>query len=298
MHFVRIFLALGLVLPVVSLAQEITAVYPARTVPGGSVTITGGPFGEDALVVLGDQAVEPKDRQTDKLVFTVPALLEGEYTLLVQEGESVSAGTHTLTVIEPTPRIISLDPRNLETCSLDPDHRVVAEIHHVLPGASLLLDSKILPHERIDQGRLAFRPPSLAAGIYGIQVVNPGGARSLPQSLWVNDIPKIDSVTQGEDFVSYYQLIITGKNFFPNSALVVTESAIGFSDTPPQQNFIFSKAPSTARGFQRIGDHTVYVDCATLIYNRYPYSSQPKDLTLLIVNPDGKRTANHHLSAP
>jgi hypothetical protein len=45
-------------------------------------------------------------------------------------------------------------------------------------------------------------------------------------------------------------------------------------------------------------DQLLYLDCGTLVYQRYPFDMQNKDLVLQIINPDGQKTAPHHVTLP
>jgi hypothetical protein len=293
-------LGFGLLLLVApAAALEIVSVSPGAAPPGATVTIAGGPFGAQVRVVLGGRKLAPARLGQRELAFTVPALDEGEYALSLREGTRTSPRPFTFRVISPAPVIRSLHPTNIDECSTEEQRRVVVEGVHFHPGAKVLLDGKVVPHARSGETTLNFTVPPLPAGIYGVQVVNPDERKSLPHSLWFNNLPEITSVRQGEDFVNYYELVIEGKNFSYSSALVVSEYPVGFFDLPPQQRTVTSQGsgPDPVQG-RSISDNLYFVDCHTLIYNRYPYSTQPKQVILQIINPDGKKTATYSVSIP
>ncbi len=274
-------------------ALVINSIAPTTVSTGTAVTLTGGPFTSTTRVIIGDFEITPRLVGERQLVFTVPSLPEGEYALFLQDGQQTSQQTYNLRVVEPTPTITSMTPTNIDTCSSADERRVTVEAGNVLPGASLLLDGAAVAYSRSGRGSLTFTPPALEGGIYPVQVVNPGGTASLPHSLWFNNIPEIISVQRGEEFVNSYQLVITGKNFFYNSTLVVNEYPVGFSDLPPQQRIVIGQGAqygpfgNPGRGQS---DNVYYVDCTTLIYNRYPYTTQDKAVSLQVINPDGKKT--------
>jgi hypothetical protein len=282
-------------LPTPGFALEITAVAPGTVSPDSIVTVSGGPFQPNVRVILGGQSIVPKVVGDRQLVFSVPPLEEGEYSLFVQQGEESSGKAFTLRIVFPPPRITSINPTNIDECSSEAQRQVVVVGENFQPGANLLLDNGAIPHSQSGGQTITFTAPALPAGIYGVQVVNSDGRRSLPHSLWFNNVPEITSVTQGQDFTTYYQLIISGKNFQFNSTLVVNEYPIDTPDVPPQQRSIPVRRQGMSIG---VGDNVFFTGCDTLVYNRYPTSSQIKQLTLQVINPDGRATSAYTLSAP
>ena len=294
-------LACLILFPFSVMALEITGVSPAVVASGSAVTVIGGPFSRDVKIMLGDRQIAPSMVGQRQLVFTVPPLETGEYSLFLREADQTSAQTFTLRIIEPAPRIGSLSPTNIDMCSSEDERHVVVAGHHFLPGATLLLEGSALPFTRTSEEELTFTAPSLEAGIYGIQVVNPGGTSSLPHSLWFNDIPEILNVHIGEEFVNYYQLVIEGKNFSAGASLVVNEYPPGVFDLPPEQQVLTARGVGTGTApLERPSqaDNLRHLDCNTLIYNRYPISSQAREVSLQVVNPDGKQTPAYHLTTP
>jgi len=96
-------------------------------------------------------------------------------------------------------------------------------------------------------------------------------------------------------------VIIRGKNFFYNSILVVREP----ESTPVGKSvrqLAFPAAQSTAGSRQSLlpaaGEKLLYGDCRTLFYQRYPTSLQDKELTLQVINPDGKKTEPYVVTLP
>jgi hypothetical protein len=290
-----------LTLPTNIPALEITSVSPSRVSPGESVTVSGGLFTRGTQVVLGNQVIEPAGLSEKSLIFTVPALEEGDYSLQVQDEGETSPQTFILGITAADPWIDSLSPANIDTCIPLGDNEVTVQGRHFQPGATLLLDGKTIASSQSGSDTISFTPPHLSSGVYGIQVANPNGGRSIPHSLYVNDIPEINNVYTGEEFVNYYQLVIEGKNFFFNSTLLINEYPVGVSDRPPEQRVVRSQSASSDPNKQASpsqSDNVRFVDCGTLIYNRYPYSTQPKPVSLKIINPDGKTSSTWDLSIP
>ncbi len=295
-------LLLGLLLtPALAAPPAITSVRPSTVSIGSAVTVTGASFTARTRVVLGETEIAPGIAGAGQLVFTVPAVAPGEYALFLRDQTETSQQSFILRVVEPTPRIVSLSPTNIDACSTEADRRVNVELNDFLPGGTLLLNGSAVPYGTAGTGTIAFTAPPLEAGIYGVQVVNPGGTQSLPHSLWFNDIPDILDVSQGAEYVNYYELVIQGKNFFYNSTLVINEYQAGFSDLPPRQRTITAQGRSAgleAGAARTQADNVFYVDCNTLIYYRYPYSTQPKPLVIQVINPDGKKSPPFNTTLP
>lgn len=287
--------------PVAVTGLEIASVYPTTVVAGAPVTLVGGPFDPNTRVVVGDMEVSPLRAGTRQLVFIAPPLEPGEYALYLISGQESSEATFSLRIVLPPPQVLSLEPANIDECSTIEERTVLLEGRYIQPGASLLLGGQVIPSTRLSDTGIRFTAPVLRSGSYGVQVANPDGSTSLAHSLWFNNIPQIDQVSIGEDFVNYYQLIIRGKNFFHNSTVVLNEYPVGLSDIPPRQKVIPGQGGAAFQGDQPRqpqSEAVFYVDCNTLIYNRYPYSGQPKTLILRVSNPDGKQSGVYEISAP
>ena len=215
-------LAFILLMPVQGIGQtlELTSVSPNRGVPGTPVRVTGGPFSSGAQVFFGAQLAATVDVRAGALTVIVPPLQPGSYALSVQDGNEAAWQSYTFEVLEPSPLISSISPRNIDACSDSGERRILVEGRHFLPGSALLLDGAAVAVRDRGRSRLEFDlPRGLQAGVYGVQVRNPGGASSLPHSLWVNNIPEIFQVELGNEYVNHYEVIIRGRNFYYNSVV-------------------------------------------------------------------------------
>ncbi len=280
---------------------QLHSVNPASANQGATVQILGAGFTSTTRVLLGNQELVPLLIDSGQLQLQVPQFTEGEYTLQLISAASRSAQSLSLRIDLPPPSILSLSPTNIDECSSPEERLVTISGTNFQPGASLLLNGAAVAASIDSQQTISFSAPEMTAGSYGLQVVNPNGKRSLPQSLYFNNIPKISSLSAGDDYVGSYQLIIEGKNFYPHSRLVVREYPTGFGDAPPLQRVIHGRdsgANGDGRRLQVAGDYLNYIDCNRLIYYRFPYSGQDKQLTLQIVNRDGKSSAVESISTP
>jgi hypothetical protein len=268
-----------------ALALEITSISPSTTFPGALVRVSGGPFDDETLVLLGDQSLRPETWTERELIFTVPDLPEGDYRLTLGDRRGGNQPAFILRVGTPRPEIRALEPERLDLCAAGGERRISVSGQSLAVGARLLLDGAQLPAERLSANRIDFTLPDLAAGMHQVEVVNPDGQRSLPYALMIDGQPEIFSVTLGTDQVVAYELIIQGRNF------------------PAQANLLVNGAPVNRAlalaGKQGGGrDEVRYIDCGTLIYTRYPLSREPLPLTLTVVGPGGEGSAPYQITSP
>lgn len=273
-------------------AQEIVSVTPATVSVGTVVTFTGGPFSPDTRILLGGREITPTQPSTHQLVFTVPPMESGEHAILLKVLEQVSATPFSLRVIDPEPRIQSISPANIDECTTAAERRVTVTGEAFSAGSQLLLDGAVIAVDQIDENRIIFTAPPLKGGLHHLQVINPGGYKSLAHALFVNNIPEILSVEQGSDEVTFYTLTIYGKNFLFNSNLIVDGAPISQPLIADGNQIHVTSPPQSTKDF------LTYVDCSTLIYNRYPYSRQAKRISLQVVNPGGIPSPVFHITAP
>ena len=298
--FSSLFLALLLV-PTLSAALEITSIYPDPAIVGSAVTVIGGPFDSSIRVMINGREVIPNQIDERQLIFVLPEMNAGEYALYLITDQQQAEQTISLRVTLPPPRISSLDPSNIDECSTQEQRVILLRGAYFREGVQLMLDGQILPSTRLSDTEINFTVPPLSAGTYGVKVINPDGSESFPHSLWLNNIPHISDISRGEDYVSFYQLVINGINFVHNSSLIVYEYPVGQTDLPPQQRIVQSQGGTALREQQARKQSTealIYIDCNTLIYNRHPYSGQNKTLVLRVGNPDGKQTDSYELMSP
>jgi hypothetical protein len=287
---------LFLLLPAVALAQPpgFTGIAPSTARPGSTVIVTGGPFTQDAKVLFGDRLVTPSHISEQQLTFVVPQLPAGQYLLQLQQGEETSNRSMFFRVVLAPPTILSLEPQRIDICDIGKQVVVLGEGFQ--PGTQLLLDGAVLAAQRTGADSLAFAVPQLSPGLHQIQLANPDGQRSVPVALLINSTPEIDSVATGEKAVTYYHLLIYGKNFSYRSILLVDGQQIGS----------FQPGTVVGEGQEYIPynlgqpgmDSVQFVNCRTLIYVRHPVTSQAKTFTLQVVNPDGKESGIYSYTGP
>ncbi len=302
MKLIPLLLALLLSLQTVAAyAVDIRSVYPDVAFVGTPVTIIGGPFSPEVLVDLAGQQLQPRSIGSRQLIFITPRLPAGEHALFLRDGDQTSPTTFSLRIELPPPVIDSISPETLNTCSTAEQRQVLLRGANIQTGSQLLLEGAVIPFSGAEGDAISFSPPVLPAGSYGLQLINPDGKKSLPHTLWFSNVPEIEEVSQGENFVNSYQVIIRGTNFFHNSILLVDEYPAGFADLPPRQRFIPAQGGQAFQGDQtRVpqSENVSYYDCNTLVYTRFPPSGQTMRILLRVGNPDGKQTPSYEVFLP
>ena len=291
----------GLLTGTPGLALEITSVAPTRATPATRVILTGGIFSPQSRIFLGAQVVPPAQILPRQLVFIVPPLPPGSYTLTVQDEVDTAVPPLNFEVLAPQPRIAAVEPGILDVCAEETERLVRVVGENFRPETILLLNGNAVNSHVVDTGTIEFRSPDLPAGVYGVEAHNPDGNTSLPHSLWVNSVPEITGVERGDDFVNHYEMIIRGKNFFYNSILVVREPDSYSGDNGYRQITYYAHrtAPILDQGtLSASGERLQYNDCRTLLFLRYPSSFQAKELLLQVINPDGKKTNPYAVTLP
>ena len=284
-------------------ALEVMSLAPVRGTPGTLVAVSGGPFSPETQVFLGEQYIAPLQSLENILEFSIPYLPPGKYILSVQDNGIPAQQTYQFEVMAPAPQLTKIYPSTLDICTINKEYQIQVNGRNFLPGAVLLVNGNTVPSQTLSSTNLEAQLPGIQQpGVYGISVRNPDGAASLPQSLWVNSIPGINSVERGTDFVNYYEVIIHGKNFLFNSTLVVREpqdKTIGQAYS--QLSFVPRNSSTSQTGDNIVApqkNRLIFVDCQTLVYHRYPSNFQSKELGLRVLNPDGHTTAQHYVTLP
>ncbi len=277
-------------------APQLAGISPAAAGPGTTVTVLGGPFSRDIRVVFGDRQLVPARVGERQLTFIVPQLPEGDYLLFLQAGEELSGRSLFFRIVLPPPEILAIDPQQVDACAAGGQRQVVVKGRDLQPGVRLLLDGVSLAARPVGSDALAITVPDMAPGLHQVQLANPDGRISLPVALLIDNTPEIQGVTPGEESVTSYQLMISGKNFSYKSVLLVNGRQI--------TSFYPGALTVDGRQFIPINpnllgmDSLQYVDCNTIIYTRHPYSTQPKSISLQVINPDGRESGVYTFTGP
>lgn len=267
-------------------ALEITALFPSTAPPGETITLTGGPFVAGDTVLISDRRLATVVLAPTRLTFTLPPLASGVYALAVEHNGERSPLNFQLRVVQPSPRIASLTPTTLDSCSDSSERQVTVSGSNFQPGTNLLLDNSSIPLAKVSANEIVFILPAVQPGLHQVQVVNPDNQRSLSHALFISSTPEIISVQTGDDHVVDYDLILQGRNFLFNSKLTVNGMAVG-------KTLADNLSPDTS-----VRETMRYIDCTTLIYTRRPFLRDPKELSLQIINPGAEQSNVYQLTTP
>lgn len=128
---------------------------------------------------------------------------------------------------------------------------------------------------------MIFTTPPVNGGLHQVQIKTPEDVISSATALIVASRPEIESVTQGNDYVTYYELKIEGVNFQNSSTLIVDGKKIQVGQQNPGER-----------------DRLIFNSCTRLTYQRYPYDPTMKIFQMVIVNQNGEESSTYTVSAP
>lgn len=265
-------------------APAILSIIPAQAEPGGRVMMYGSGFGAAVTAFLGSVEIPARVVDGKQVEFNVPAQLEpGLYALYLKRGDGVTSRPYNFNVLPLRPFLSSLSVDQLGSCAQGKEREVIARGQNFSEKTLLLFDGSGIRSNFISAEALSFYVPQVAGGLHQITVQNPTvEGPSVPLALVIETRPEIIQVTVGGEYVSYYELIIHGKNFQQNSSVYVDGVRVG------------------GRGGQEVSEREqlVYESCGKLIYQRHPYSPANKDFRIQVVNPGGEASQVVNVTAP
>jgi len=261
----------------------ILSIIPAQAEPGAKVTLTGTGFGENASIFLGSVEIAARVIGAKQAEFIVPPQQQvGLYALYLKRYDGMIGRSYNFTVLPARPVLSSLQPSRISSCASGKERDVIARGSNFGNTSMLFFNGAAIASTLISPEAISFTVPNVAGGLYHVLVKNAPENGSVPFTLAVETKPEIGQVTVGNEYVNFYELIISGRNFNQNSSVYVDGMQIG------------------GRGGQDIAEREklIYVDCTKLIYQRYPYSPVNKDFRLQVVNPGGEGSQAITVTAP
>ena len=296
-RFIAIAITLLMAVPSVALAQKATkqkqspqdtrpvisilSIVPTQGEPGNSVTLSGSGFSDQTTVFLGNTEIPARVTSSRQLSFEIPKLSPGLYALYLRRDDGTTSKTYNFTVSPLKPVALSLTPDTVQTCASGREREVTITGRNFQEGSQLLFDGAVIPSRFGSSESISFTAPQLAGGLHQVQVKNPEETMTVPLALMINSRPEVTSVSQGEDFVNYYQLIIEGRNFQQSSLLTIDGKRLGSGEGPAGER-----------------ERLIYFNCNRMIYERHPYDSTVKNFRLQVVNQNGEESAVVQVTAP
>lgn len=259
----------------------ILSIIPGQGAPGTTVIVSGSGFTEETTAYLGTNEIPTRLIAPRQISFEIPPLAAGNYALYLRQGDGAPGKAYSFAVIPLKPVATAITPDTISFCATGPERLVTVKGKNILEGAQLLLDGAIIRSSRSSSEEMTFTVPPLPGGLHQVQIKNPEEGLSGALGLLVSTRPEISSVTQGQDYVNYYALIIEGRNFQQGSNLIVDGRKIQSGYAIPGER-----------------DRLQYISCNRLIYQRYPYDPSMKSFTLILTNPSGEESDTITVSAP
>jgi hypothetical protein len=266
-------------------AVNILSIIPAQGEPGITVTLYGTGFSPKTTVFLGNSEIPAKVIGPKQLSFDIPKLNPGLYALYLKREDGATSKPYNFSLLPLKPVALSITPDIVIACAAGHDREATIAGRNFQEGSQVLFDGAAIRSRFSSSETLSFNVPQIAGGLHQVQVRNPGDTVSGVLGLIIDARPEITSVDRGEEYVNYYNLVIEGKNFQQNSTLVVMEER-SLEETPSKlavdvKRVTTSAAPATER------EQLLYINCNRLVYQRYPYSTIPKNFRVQVVNPAG-----------
>jgi len=289
MRYVTLVLSLLIIVTASALFAEdapganpsILSIIPGQAQPGSTVVISGAGFNAESTLFLGIREIPFQTVTDQQISFELPHIPAGNYALYVRHKNGASSKAYSFTVTPVKPSVTALSPDTVQLCSADGDRSISVSGKNFLEGARLLFDGALIKGSRLSAEEMTFKTPQVQAGLHQIQVKNPEEAVSSAIALLITSQPEIRSVSQGSDYVNYYELNIEGVNFQHGSTLLVDGRRIQSGDPTPGNR-----------------DRLILKNCNRLVYQRYPYDRSIKSFQMVIANPNGEESSMFTVSAP
>jgi hypothetical protein len=275
----------------------ILSIIPAQGEPATTVTLAGSGFTDKTTAFLGNTEVPAVLVGPWQITFNIPNLPPGLYALYLRRGDGTTSRAYNFTLLPRKPNIYALSPDTMYTCSAGREREVVITGQNFQDKSQVLFDGAAIRGSFVTTETYSFTVPQVAAGLHQVQIKNPEGTISGSQGIFIDARPEIDSVTAGEEYVNYYNLIIGGRNFTQDSTLVITEEKeLDQNGIQPPILDVKRLRSGTANATER--EKAIFVNCGQLIYQRYPYSTALKNFRVQVINPDGEESSVIEVSLP
>jgi hypothetical protein len=259
----------------------ILSIIPTQAEPAGSVTLYGSGFTLKTTVFLGNFEMPVQVLGPKQLSFEIPKLEPGLYALFLKREDGSTSKVYNFTVLSQKPVVTSLQPDRVDACSSGREREILISGRHFQERSMVFFDGAAIKGHFISPESLSFTVPDVASGLHQVQVKNSEDASSVIMALFVDAKPNILNIAQGEEFVASYNLMIYGRNFQQNSILVVDGRRLsGVTINPNEREKVY------------------YVNCNTIIYERHPYDTVPKNFRIQIINPGGEQSSVIQVTAP
>jgi IPT/TIG domain len=256
----------------------ILSIIPSQGEPGKRVSLMGAGFSADTLAWLGTTAVLTAVISDRQIEFEVPRVDPGLYALYLKRPDGVISKIYNFPILALKPAIDAITPDTVFGCAPDQERLVTLSGRNFQESSALLFDGGTIRSSYSSPETLSFTVPhNVLGGQHNIQVKNLDDIVSGTVAFYIDMKPVIHAVHQGEERVNSYELILEGHNFQQGSSVVVDGRQI-YNNTDR--------------------DKSRFVNCARIVYERFPYDRSTKSLKIQVVNPNGEESPIVTVSAP
>ncbi|HZV83212.1 MAG TPA: IPT/TIG domain-containing protein [Geobacteraceae bacterium] len=259
----------------------ILSIIPGQGAPGTTVIISGSGFTAQTTAFLGTDEIRTRLISPRQISFEIPPLAAGNYALYLRQGDDEPGRTYAFTIIPVKPTATSITPDSLSFCASGQERVITVKGKNFQEGAQLLFDGAIIRSSRNSGEEMTFTAPPVPGGLHQVQIKNSEDAYSGTLGFLVTTRPEIRSVSQGANYVNYYNLNIEGTNFQQGSSLIVD-----------------GKRLNTGYAIAGERDLLQFVSCTRLVYQRYPYDPSIKSFRIMVTSPNGEESDQVTVSAP
>lgn len=279
--------------PEAAAAPNILSIIPAQGVPSIIVTLSGTGFTPRSTVFLGTTEVPTTVMGPELLTFSIPKLPTGLYALFIRREDGAMSRTYNFSIQAPKPFVEALTPDTISICSSAAERVVSITGRNFHPSSQVLFNGSVVKSSFSSEESLTFTVPQAPGGLHQVQVKNPEETVTTPMTFSIVATPEISRVTRGDGSVTYYHLVIEGKNFQPGATVVIEENSLQVGlGAGTGKRLSAGAAPSGER------EYLTFVDCSKLVYRRYPADPTEKDLRIQVINPNGEASSMVQVTAP
>lgn len=276
---------------------SILSIIPSQGEPGIMVTLFGTGFTPKTTVFLANIELLVKVADQQQISFDIPDLEPGLYALYLKREDGTFSRPYNFSVLPLKPVAFGLAPDTITSCASSQDREVTIAGRNFIASSQVMFDGAAIKSRFSSPEYITFITPKIAGGLHQVQVKNSEDAISGVLGLVIDDRPEITGVTIGDELVNFYNLIIEGRNFQQNSVLMVMEDKAIDQSGAHLTLDIKRVSSSTQNAIDR--EQIMYVNCNRIIYQRFPYSTTPKNLKLQVLNPaNGSESSLVSVSSP
>lgn len=274
-------------------SPNILSIIPAQGEPNITVTLSGTGFTAKTTAFLGTIEVPTTVVGPELLTFTIPKLPPGLYALFLKREDVATSRTYNFSIQAPRPFVESIFPDTISVCSSAGERVLSITGRNFQPASQVLFDGSVVKSSFGSEQSLTFTVPQAPGGLHQVQVKNPDDTFTTPMTLAIVATPEIYSVTRSDASVTYYKLVIEGKNFQPGTTIVVEENSLQVGLNAGAGKRLRAGAPPSGER-----EFLTFVDCSKLVYQRYPADPTDKDLRIQVINPNGETSSVVQVTAP